>query len=315
MKLILAFFRLVRALNLAFIVLTQFLFQYCIVMPAFEQYGLAPRLNTGLFLLLVLASVCIAAAGYVINDYFDLNIDRVNKPSRLVVDKIIRRRFAILWHLGLSLAGIFLSFYIGWKINNILLGFANTACVILLWFYSTTFKKNLLIGNVIISLLTAWVVIVLYFAEIPQLPFTPVASEILRVVNRVFKLAVLYGGFAFIISLIREVIKDIEDRAGDAKYGCRTMPIVWGLNVSKVFIATWLIVLISVLAIIQLYVFPFRWYWLMIYCIALIILPLLYIFRKLFQARSVTDFHKLSSLVKITMATGIISMIFFKYYL
>ncbi|RYZ26353.1 MAG: ubiquinone biosynthesis protein UbiA, partial [Sphingobacteriales bacterium] len=122
-------------------------------------------------------------------------------------------------------------------------------------------------------------------------------------------------GFAFIISLIREVIKDIEDRAGDAKYGCRTMPIVWGLNVSKVFIATWLIVLISVLLIIQLYVFPYQWYWLMVYCVLLIIAPLLVIFRRLFRARSTQDFHRLSSLVKITMATGIISMIFFKLYL
>jgi 4-hydroxybenzoate polyprenyltransferase len=315
MKLILAFFRLVRTVNLVFIVFTQCLFQYCIVVPAFLEYGLVPRLTPALFLLLVFASVCIAAAGYVINDYFDLNIDRVNKPEKLVVDKLIGRRFAILWHLGLSFVGVALSFYVGWKINNVIIGFINLGCVVLLWFYSTTFKKNLLVGNVIISLLTAWVVLVLYVAEIPHLPFKPIAPEVLRVVNRIFKLAVLYGGFAFIISLIREVIKDIEDRRGDAKHGCRTMPIVWGLNVSKVFVATWLIVLISVLAIIQLYVFPFGWYWLMIYCVLLIILPLLYIFRKLFRARSVADFHQLSTLVKITMATGIISMLFFKYYL
>src|SRR5690349_24517503 len=102
MKLIFAFFRLVRSLNLAFIVLTQFLFRYCIVLPAFESQGLVPRLNFVLFILLVFSSVCIAAAGYVINDYFDLNIDRVNKPRKLVVDRIIGRRFAILWHLGLS---------------------------------------------------------------------------------------------------------------------------------------------------------------------------------------------------------------------
>jgi 4-hydroxybenzoate polyprenyltransferase len=228
---------------------------------------------------------------------------------------VIGRRFAILWHLGLSAIGVLLSFYVGWKINNILVGFANIACVVLLWFYSTTFKKKLLIGNVIISLLTAWVVLVLYFIEIPQLPFRPVDVNVLKSVKRIFKLAALYGGFAFIISLIREVIKDIEDITGDARYGCRTMPIVWGLNVSKVFIATWLIVLISVLAIIQLYVFPFGWYWLMLYCVLLIIVPLLYIFRKLFEANSAADFHQLSQLVKLTMATGILSMVFFKLYL
>jgi 4-hydroxybenzoate polyprenyltransferase len=315
MKLITAFFRLVRSLNLAFIVLTQFLFRYCIVLPAYASQGLSPRLGSSLFLLLVASSVCIAAAGYVINDYFDLNIDRVNKPEKLVVEKVISRRSAILWHLTLSITGILLSFYVGWKVNNIFTGFINLICVVLLWFYSTTFKKNLLIGNVIISLLTAWVVLVLYFIEIPQLPFLPVDQQVIRAVARIFKLGALYGGFAFIISLIREVIKDIEDRAGDAKYGCRTMPIVWGLNVSKVFIATWLIVLISVLLIIQLYVFPYQWYWLMAYCVILIIAPLLLIFRRLFRARTPQDFHRLSSLVKLTMATGIISMIFFKLYL
>jgi 4-hydroxybenzoate polyprenyltransferase len=315
MKLIIAFFRLVRSLNLAFIVLTQFLFRYCIVLPAYASQGLSPRLSNSLFLLLVISSVFIAAAGYVINDYFDLNIDRVNKPGKLVVDKIIGRRFAILWHLGLSFVGVVLSFYVGWKAGSLFIGFANSGCVFLLWFYSTTFKKNLLIGNFIISLLTSWTVLVLYVAEIPQLPFPPVDSGVLQVVKRIFKLAALYGGFAFIISLIREVIKDIEDMTGDAKYGCRTMPIIWGLNVSKVFIATWLIVLISMLVIVQLYVFPFRWFGLMGYCIAFIIVPLLYIFRKLFEANSSGDFHRLSSLVKFTMAMGIISMIFFKIYL
>ncbi len=315
MKLILAFFRLVRLLNLVFIVLTQCLFQYCIVVPAFNQYRNEPIMNAPLFWLLVLASVCIAAAGYVINDYFDLNIDRVNKPDKLVVEKIIGRRFAILWHLGLSGLGIILSFYVGFKIGNPLIGLFNSGCVILLWFYSTSFKKRLLIGNIIISLLTAWVVLVLYVVEIPHHPFRPIDKNLLLSVKRIFKLAVLYGGFAFIISLIREVIKDIEDMHGDAKYGCKTMPIVWGLHVSKVFIATWLIVLICTLAIIQLYVFPFRWYWLIIYCLVLILLPLFYVFRKLFTANSSKDFHHLSQVVKLVMATGIISMIFFRIYL
>jgi 4-hydroxybenzoate polyprenyltransferase len=315
MKLILAFFRLVRSLNLVFIVLTQCLFQYCVVLPAFHQYNNEPVMNTQLFILLVFASVCIAAAGYVINDYFDLNIDRVNKPKKLVVEKIIGRRFAILWHLGLSATGIIVSFYVGYRISNPMIGLFNTGCVVLLWFYSTSFKKRLLIGNIIISLLTAWVVLVLYVVEIPHHPFRPIDKNLLLSVKRIFKLAVLYGGFAFIISLIREVIKDIEDMHGDARYGCRTMPILWGLNVSKVFIATWLIVLISVLAIIQLYVFPFQWYWLILYCVVLILVPLFYVFRRLFTANNSADFHYLSQVVKMVMATGIISMVFFRIYL
>jgi 4-hydroxybenzoate polyprenyltransferase len=104
-------------------------------------------------------SLSIAAAGYIINDYFDLNIDRVNNPYKLVVEKIIKRRWAIIWHLILSGMGIAIGFYLSWKLRNVFIGPSNLFCVLLLWFYSTTFKKKLLIGNILISLLTAWLLV------------------------------------------------------------------------------------------------------------------------------------------------------------
>lgn len=316
MKLITAFLRLIRTVNLLFIVLTQFLFQYCIVIPILQKAGLSTKLDVTLFWLLVLASVFIAAAGYIINDYFDLNIDRINKPEKLVIEKHIKRRWAIAWHMMLSATGVALSFYIGWKINHtILLGFSNLACVILLWVYSTTFKKQLLTGNIIISLLTGWVVLVLFVAELELLFITANDPALIKAISQIYKLAALYGGFAFIISLIREVIKDIEDMPGDQKYGCRTMPIVWGVNVSKIFAATWLVVLIAVILLLQLYVFPYEWWWSIIYAVLFILIPLVIIFRKLTRAQGIDDYRSLSKWVKVVMMTGILSMIFFKIYL
>ena len=311
MKLITAFLGLIRGLNLLFIALTQALFYYFILIPIFNDAGLKPFLHQTLFLVLVIASVFIAAAGYIINDYFDLNIDQVNKPHKMVVEKVIKRRWAIVWHLSLSAIGVLLSFYIGWKVNNILIGFANLLCVALLWFYSTTFKRKLLIGNVVISLLSAWVVLVLYFAEWSRFLNNRIKSEELYAMTRIFRFAFLYAGFAFIISLIREVVKDIEDMPGDAKYGCRTMPIVWGVHLTIVFVSTWLVVLIASLGIIQFYVLQFRWWWSALYCLVLIILPLVYILRKLFVAKTTEDFHQLSSIIKLVMLTGILSMAFF----
>lgn len=313
MKLIIGFLGLIRGVNLLFIALTQVLFQYFILLPIFNDAGMQPFLNERLFILLVIASVFIAAAGYIINDYFDLNIDQVNKPHKLVVEKIIKRRWAIIWHLSFSSAGVLLSFYVGWKVNNILIGFANLLCVALLWFYSTTFKRELLIGNVTIALLSAWVVLVLYFSEWYRY-FDPMSKAHLYALTRVFRFAFLYAGFAFIISLIREVVKDIEDMPGDARYGCRTMPIVWGVHVAKVFVSTWLVVLIAALGIVQFYVLQFRWWWSAFYCFIMIILPLLYVFRKLFVARTGADYHKLSSLIKLVMLTGILSMFFIRMY-
>jgi 4-hydroxybenzoate polyprenyltransferase len=310
-----AFFRLVRWPNLFFIGLTQCLFYFCILMPGLNQGGYIAYyhgydshiLTVPLFSLLSLSSVLIAAAGYIINDYFDLNIDRVNKPDRLVVDRMIKRRWAILWHWILSGIGVILGCYVSWKIHNPIVALANLGCVVLLWFYSTTFKRKLLIGNVIISLLTAWVILVLYICVFRVALFR--SPEFHRQFSRAFKFAILYGGFAFIISLIREVIKDIEDMDGDARYGCRTMPIVWGVNSAKVFAATWLVVLIGALVVIQFYVLQYGWILIMLYCFFLLILPLVWILRKLYIARVPADYHSLSALVKAVMLVGILSMI------
>ena len=117
MKIIVAFFQLVRVLNLLFIVLTQALFLYFIVVPMMKYKEHSPALPHKYFILLCLSSVLVAAAGYIINDYFDLNIDRINKPAKIVVEKIIKRRWAIIWHWVLSLAGVIKGLYVVCKIN------------------------------------------------------------------------------------------------------------------------------------------------------------------------------------------------------
>ncbi len=153
MKKIAAFFTLIRASNLVFIVLTQFLFEYCI----YERiYGPASSESRQQFWFIVLASVLIAAAGNSINDYFDLNIDQINKPTKVVVNVAISRRWVIFFHLVLSMLGLFFTAYALPIQTYWYLVFANMMCIVLLWVYSTNFKKQLLIGNVLISLLTAW---------------------------------------------------------------------------------------------------------------------------------------------------------------
>jgi 4-hydroxybenzoate polyprenyltransferase len=315
MKLFGAFLRLIRWPNLFFIALTQFLFYYCILLPSFyysRPHEYENILHPSEFFLLCLSSVLIAAAGYIINDYFDLNIDRVNKPEKIVVEKLIKRRWTIVWHWVLSGIGVLLGFYVSWELRNIFVGLANLFCVLLLWFYSTTFKRKLLIGNILIALLTSWVILVLYLCEFRLHRLTePVYKQIL---SRVYKLSILYASFAFITSLVREVIKDMEDVVGDRRYGCRTMPIVWGMNVSKVFTGVWLTVLIFALIVVQVYVLQYRWWWSIAYGIMFIILPLLSILRRLYSAVSSVDYHDMSKLVKGVMLAGILSMVFFKLY-
>lgn len=309
MKTLSAFFRLIRWPNLLFIVLTQMLFRYFILpfvyLEAHAGYENI-KLSENLFYLLVLASVCIAAAGYIINDYFDENIDQVNKSSRVIVGKFINRRTAILLHALLSFVGLLLSIYIGYKLRNIFIPLFNFLAINFLLVYSSTFKKKILIGNILISLLTAWVILVLTLAEY-RFRISP--EDV--VWQRLLKMSFVYAGFAFIISLVREVIKDMEDIEGDVKYGCKTMPIVWGLPVAKVFTAVWIVVLTGILLAILIYVVQLGWWLSALYSLMTIIIPLIWVLQKLYRANTSSDFHRLSSVVKLIMLAGIVSMLFF----
>ena len=316
MKLISAFFRLIRWPNLIFIALTQLLFFYCIILPSLPDsyYQQNNKLTPTIFFLLVIASVLIAAAGYIINDYFDINIDQVNKPDKMVVQKIIGRRWAIVLHLVITFAGLVISGYVSLKTNWVIL-VANVVCALLLWGYSTTFKKKLLSGNIIISGLTAWTVLVLYFAANTSLILTAgLQPAIASGMNRVYKFAALYAGFAFIISLIREVVKDIEDMEGDARYDCKTMPIVWGVPAAKVFVGVWLVVLVGALIIVQFYVLQMGWWLSALYVLALVIVPLIWILKKFYLAQTPVQYHAVSNMIKLVMLTGICSILFIRMY-
>jgi 4-hydroxybenzoate polyprenyltransferase len=224
----------------------------------------------------------------------------------VIIGKFINRRSAILLHALFSFAGFVLSLYIGYKLQNVLIPFFNFLAIIILWFYSSTFKKKILIGNILISLLTAWVILVLAVAEY-RFRISP--HDI--VWQRLLKLSFIYAGFAFIISLIREVIKDMEDLQGDLKYGCKTMPIVWGLPVAKVFTGVWIVVLAGILVVIQIYVVQLGWWFSALYSLIAIIIPLMWVLLKLYKATTSAEFHQLSSAVKFIMLAGIISMVFF----
>lgn len=305
MKLATAFLRLVRWQNLVFILLTQFLFYFCIYLPLYHA-----TFDFSSFVLLTLASVLIAAAGYIINDYFDLNIDQINKPHRNVINTIISRRWAILWHLILSLLGVVLTAF-AVSFGKWYLIIANIVCVILLWLYSTSFKRQALIGNIVISLLTSWTILVLFFWMVP---FSAAFGTKDLVTIKFFRLAFLYASFAFIISVIREAIKDIEDMEGDRKYGCKTLPILAGVTATKVYVAVWLVVLIASLIVLQLYVLQFGWWSPVIYSFITLIIPLLLLFSRLLKAKTAVEFGRLSSFTKWIMLAGILSMIFFRMY-
>lgn len=309
MKPLSAVLKLIRWPNLVFIVLTQFLFWYFVLPVAFNQNhsgNESMKLSADIFLVLVCASVLIAAAGYVINDYFDVDIDRVNKSSKVIIGKFIKKKSAILLYAFLSITGLALSSYVGYKLNNYYIPLFNFLSILFLWLYSSTFKKKLLIGNILIALLTAWVILVFALAEYR---FSASAEDIAW--QQILKLSFFYGGFAFILSLVREMIKDMEDMEGDARFGCRTMPIVWGVPAAKVYTGVWLVVLAGLILAIGIYILQLRWWYVSLYAIVTLVVPLIWVLRKLYLANTPAQYHQLSTVVKLIMLAGILSMLFF----
>jgi len=301
-----AFFKLIRWVNVVIIALTQCLFFYCIKLPLYHASGVLKAEQQ--FTLLLLSYTCISAAGYIINDYFDLNIDQINKPDKVIINRFISRRWALFLHIGLSTIGIVLSAKVNFE--NCLLAFAS---VVVLFAYSASFKKKFLIGNVLVALYLAWVVaITAYFDFRGMLLYKVISGKSFDIL---FNSSLIFVAFSFIINLIREIIKDMEDVEGDRKYGCKTMPISWGINPSKVFVAVWLTVLIAMLITVQVYAVRLHWWWPIAYALLLVLVPIIWIFKQLFSAQTPDDFHKLSSAIKWIMLTGVLSMGLFKLYL
>src|ERR1051325_4687756 len=153
-----AFLQLIRLPNLIIIAFTQYMIRFCLIQPILSLSDFDLQMKECEFALLVLATVFVSAAGYIINDYFDVRIDTINKPDQQVIDKGVKRRVAIIAHWILSALGVLIGIYLSWKSNILLTGgtlFA--AAVIVLWFYSTSFKYKFLTGNLVVSLLTGMV--------------------------------------------------------------------------------------------------------------------------------------------------------------
>lgn len=305
-----AFLKLVRIENLIMIALTQVLLRYFVLQKVLNQYGIALELNNTLFFLVVLSTVLIAAAGYIINDYFDMKTDLINHPETVVVGKIIKRRLAIILHITFTLVGIIIGMYAALKTGYLRLAIFHIVAAILLWFYSTNFKKQLLVGNIVVSILTAAVAFMPFVYEMGLIEkLHPGFAQMHKdVVLSCFKITFIFSLFAFITSFAREMIKDMEDYKGDAATGGRTMPIVWGIVSSKLNV--FFLIVISVILLLFVIYNTFKFYRIIvnvntIYIFVGLIIPLIILAFLTLRAKESRQFKNASLLLKLIMLTGL----------
>jgi 4-hydroxybenzoate polyprenyltransferase len=275
-----AIWRLTRLPNLAIIAITQY-FTATFLIGDLTIYTVLYDLK---FHFLVVSTASIAAAGYIINDYYDIKIDLINKPERVVIGSSLKRRKAMLGHTFLNFFGIGVALLISLKLALIVF-----LAAFWLWLYSNQLKRWALIGNISVALLTALSLLLVgvYY-------------------NNITSLIKAYALFAFSISLVREIIKDMEDLRGDARYGAKTLPIIWGIRRTK----TLLYVLSGFFVVLIFFVaYKIQNQFLILYFFSLGILIGLF-WLKLYHSDTKNEYHQLSNYCKVFMLAGIISMTF-----
>ncbi len=307
--------RLIRYKNLLIVFLTQLLVWYCLIYDSRNLLGLWRFWD---FFPIALSTLLIAAAGYIINDYFDIKIDLINRPDKIILEKRIPLRAAIIAHVILNVIAMVLVIPIAYHARHLEWLLVQMLCIVLLWFYSTHFKRKFIVGNVIIALLTALTILVLVVYE-PALRMHygiykfPNYQEVIRYGIDPKWMFGAFTFFAFTLTWMREIVKDMEDYKGDASEGCMTMPIKKGLQFSARFAQTLGAITIITLSVISYFFITNKYLVLGIYTIALIVLPLIWWCKYITQKNTIEHYGSASKWLKFIMLSGIASLIVYHF--
>ena len=300
--------KLIRFPNLIIVVLTQYLLQYFILVPALTKAELTPTLPYFPFSLLVLSTVLIAAGGYIINDIEDWQIDAINKPNKQIVGKSMTIASAYIYYAAFGILGLLISLYLAFYIHDLLQLLIYPTAVAILWAYSKYFKKTILIGNFIVSIFCAFVAGVIWYAERDN--FRILLAKAPTEAGLVSQIFTNYLIFAFLTTLFREIIKDIEDTEGDKLNGCKTLPIVSGVKTAKtIAFGVTLIFLLFIAHLTIQETYANRYLQLFIFSTT-ISAPALYTIYTLTKAKTKQEYKNLSALAKVIMLSGLIYILF-----
>lgn len=288
------------------IALVQLLIKYALFEPfeadiMFDWFGIT---------LLILSTMYLAAAGNIINDIYDVETDLVNRPDKVIIGKKVSEKTAYNLFITFNIIGILIGFYLSHLVGRS--GFFALFVIIsaLLYVYATYLKQTLLIGNIVVSILIAMSILIVGLFEL--LPAITPQNQPTQLVF--FKILLDYALFAFIINLVREIAKDMEDVDGDYKAGMNTLPIAIGRErASKVLFALTLLPLFGVVYYVMTYMYkqPIAVGYFLVFVVA----PLIYVAIKSFTAKTKKDYHHISAILKLVMLFGMLSLLLYAFVL
>lgn len=298
-----SFLHLIRYKNLLMVFLSMFLTKYFLI----ESFISTPLLSDIDFIILTTSILLITMGGYLINDIYDIESDKINKPGKVYISTIISIKSGLFLYFLTSITGLILGFYLSINKNlNHLSGFF-IVTVILLFIYTKILKKLPLIGNIIVALLVSLPIFLVYEFDHSMISIKDIFDNLFLSIIIFFYLL-----FAFLTTLIREIIKDLQDIKGDNKFKLKTLPIMIGnkRTVNFVVFLSFLLQLLLLLVLIDS--FKNDYYLVLIFSITLSLL-VAYLIYKLRVPFKNNPYQLLSSLMKIIMLVGVLSMTIFKF--
>lgn len=302
--------RLVRWSNLLFLGALIWVMEKWVATPVLDAAAFGEQLPWYILLLVGAATVLIAAGGYVINDYFDVKIDRINRPDEVVVTRSVSKPAAMRLSVGLSAAGVVCGIAAAAILRSMTIGIVFAVVPGLLWFYSSSYKRLFLIGNLTIALLAGLTPLLVAMANVAVLQLR--YETILPYTTLVHDLYAWLGGFAlfaFLLTWIREIVKDMQDQMGDRELECHSMPVVWGEKWTKVFVTVLIVCTLAIIGHLWWHVLPFPTGWSSLstrYIVLGVVIPLLGALWLLWAAKIPSDYKTCQQVVKLTMLLGML---------
>ncbi len=295
------YLKLIRYKNLLLIAFMQWVFGYLFLQ---HYLNIKVGISNFLFGLGIFSTICIAAAGYILNNIIDIETDKIVKPNDVIIGKHITEKKAYNIYVFLNIIGVAIGFYISNSINKLNFTILPIIMVTLLYVYSTSLKQSLLIGNIVVSLLLSISILVVPI----YLLYPIITSENQAGVAQIFSIILDYAIFSFLINFIREIVKDMQDIEGDQKTGMNTLPIALGVSKTR-YIVAGLSIFALTLLLWYLYKNLLEAQILLVYSLLFLVAPLLFFIIQLFQAKQSNDFKQLSTILKLLIFFGIFSVV------
>ena len=277
---IVSMFSVIRGYNIPIIALAQYLSAIFILAP--EKRALSVLLDFNLFIIVIVSSLTIAS-GYIINNFYDSEKDLINRPNKSQLDRLVSQKTKLKVYFTVNFIVFLLSFFVSFRA---VLFFSTY--IFLIWFYSHKLKKMAIVGNMTAAFLAV-------------LPFFAILLYYKNIYPQIFA----HANFLFLLLIIREIIKDLENIKGDIANDYQTIPVMFGESTAKKIIT-----FLTVLTIIPIYflVEIFEVGYMDIYFYMSLII-LIFFLQKLWKSNSKPDYLKLHNMLKFLVVSGVFCIV------